>query len=40
LRVTGIASDLRSAVQRAAEVIDSGVAEAKLERWARLTQEP
>ncbi|MFZ1863583.1 MAG: anthranilate phosphoribosyltransferase [Polyangiales bacterium] len=40
LRVTGIASDLRSAVQRAAEVIDSGAAEAKLERWARLTQEP
>lgn len=40
LCVTGIASDRRSAAEQAAEAIDSGAAQAVLQRWVQFTREP
>lgn len=40
LKVTGAASDLGDAAQRASAAIDDGVALQTLERWAALTQDP
>lgn len=40
LCIGGLEADRRLAAQRAAEAIDSGAADRKLERWARLTNEP
>ncbi len=39
LCVTGLASDRRAAVERAAAAIDSGAAQETLERWARFTRD-